>query len=224
VLLLHGYMTSARDNWVDTGIAARLAADGHRVIMADMRGHGDSAKPHHPDAYPADALTRDGLALIEHLELGDYDLGGYSLGGRIVARMLALGATPARAFVGGTGLEPVVHASGRGGNYRRILSGLGTFEAGSPEAQTEQYIVGGDADPVALIHVLDTFVDTPREALARVDVPALVIAGEEDTARGSVEDLAAVFPNGRVRRVPGNHWSTLTSAEFADELVGFLHV
>jgi len=83
------------------------------------------------------------LALIARLELRDYDLGGYSLGARIAARMLALGATPGRAFLGGTGLEPILHAAGRGDGYRRVLSRLalsaapdggallGTFEPGS---------------------------------------------------------------------------------------------
>jgi len=52
VLLLHGYTGSALTNWVETGIAGRLAADGHRVIMPDMRGHGDSAKPHDADGSP----------------------------------------------------------------------------------------------------------------------------------------------------------------------------
>jgi len=53
-------------------------------------------------------------------------------------------------------------------------------------------------------------------------VPTLVVAGDEDNERGSVEDLAAVFPDGRVRRVPGDHWTALTSDQLADELVGFL--
>lgn len=221
-MLLHGYTSSAQGNWVQTGIAGRLAAAGRRVIMPDMRGHGPGPKPHDPDAYPADALTDDGLALIAHLELGDYDLGGYSLGARIAARMLALGATPGRAVLGGTGLEPILHAAGRGGNYRRMLSNLGTFEPGSFEAQFEQYLRSSDADPVALMRVLDTFVDTPRELFADVDVPTLVIAGDADTARGSVEELAAVLPHGELRRVPGDHWSALLSAELADEIARFL--
>jgi pimeloyl-ACP methyl ester carboxylesterase len=234
VVLLHGYTSSARDTWIQTGIAGRLAAGGRRVIMPDMRGHGASAKPRDPAAYPADALTDDGLALIAELELSDYDLGGYSLGARIAARMLALGARPGRAVLGGTGLEPIVHAAGRGGIYRRILSqmewsaapgggsAVGAFEPGSSEAQFEEYLRTSGADPVALIRVLDTFVDTPRELLARVDVSTLVIAGEADTARGSVEELAAVFPHGELRRVAGDHWSALVSAELADEFVRFL--
>jgi len=222
VVLLHGYTSSAGDTWIQTGIAGRLAANGRRVIMPDMRGHGASSKPRDPDSYPADSLTADGLALVAHLELADYDLGGYSLGARIAARMLALGAAPGRAVLAGTGLEPIVRAAGRGGVYRGILSNLGTFEPGSSEAQFEEYLLSAGADPVALIHVLDTFVDTPRDLLARVDVPTLVIAGDADTARGSVEDLAAVFPRGELRLVPGDHWSALVSADLADEIVGFL--
>ena len=78
--------------------------------------------------------------------LVDYDLGGYSLGGRIVARMLARGATPTRAIVGGTDLEPIIYAAGRGSRYREILANFGTFDPGSIEWQIEQFVtqVGGD--------------------------------------------------------------------------------
>ena len=86
---------------VDTGIAGRIAGRGYRVILPDLRGHGASARPHDAAAYPPDALADDGLALIEHLGLTGYDLGGYSLGGRTVIRILARGATPGRANVGG---------------------------------------------------------------------------------------------------------------------------
>ncbi len=150
VVLLHGYMSTGPEIWMRTGIAARLADADRRVIMPDFRGHGASARPHDPAAYPRDALTTDSQRLIAHLELGDYDLGGYSLGGRVVARMLALGAHPRRAVVGGTGLELIVHAAGRGENYRRILSSLGDISRPAwPEAQVEEYLTSTGADPVA---------------------------------------------------------------------------
>ena len=123
---------------------------------------------------------------------------------------MALGARPRRAVLGGTGLDPIVHAAGRGDNYRRLFARLGTFAPGTPEAQMEavhgEHRRGPDR---AELHVLDTFVDTPREALAAVEVPTLVIAGEDDTARGSVEDLAAVLPNAGLLRVPGDHLTAL---------------
>ncbi len=136
VVLLHGYMFPAVPTWVETGIAEPLVAERRRVIMPDMRGHGLSV-PGDGSSYPPDALTLDAVTLVSHLALSDYDLGGYSLGARVVARALTLGATPRRAFIAGTGLDPIVHAAGRGGNYRRILSNLGTFKPGTPEAQLE---------------------------------------------------------------------------------------
>src|ERR1700749_1175819 len=79
-----------------------------------------------------------------------------------------------------------------------------------------------DADPVALSHILDAVVDTPREALAKIDVPTLVNAGADDTPRGSVEALAAVLPNGRLLRVPGDHLTALLGPGFADAVAAFL--
>jgi pimeloyl-ACP methyl ester carboxylesterase len=221
LVLLHGYLTPALPTWVETGIAERLAQDGNRVIMPDMRGHGDSV-PADAGAYPLDALTLDALALLTHLRLTDYDLGGYSLGGRIVARALTQGAVPRRAFIAGTGLEPIAHAAGRGEGYRRILSNPGTFAPGTPEAQLEGYVQQVGGDPAALIRVFDTFVDTAPDVLARVTVPTLVIAGEDDGDHGSVEDLAAALAHTTLHRVPGDHYTALFSPEFSDHLVGFL--
>jgi len=52
VVLVHGFFSTAMVNWVRYGHAESLAARGFRVIMPDLRGHGDSAKPHDPAAYP----------------------------------------------------------------------------------------------------------------------------------------------------------------------------
>src|SRR3979409_1050141 len=103
VVLIHGFFSTATVNWVRYGHAAAIAARGDRVVMPDLRAHGDSAKPHDAAAYPPDVLADDGFALLEHLELTDYDLGGYSLGGRTTIRMLARGAKTDRAIVAGTG-------------------------------------------------------------------------------------------------------------------------
>jgi pimeloyl-ACP methyl ester carboxylesterase len=82
LVLFHGF-TATASQWLDHGPAAALAERGYRVILPDLRGHGDSARPHDPASYPPDVLADDGLALIDQLGLDDYDLGGYSLGGRI---------------------------------------------------------------------------------------------------------------------------------------------
>src|SRR5262249_39934063 len=114
VVLIHGFFSKATVNWVRYGHAARIAERGYRVVMPDLRGHGASAHPHEASAYPPDVLADDGFALVEHLGLTDYDLGGYSLGARTTVRMLARGATPRRAIVGGIGLDGIVDTQGRG--------------------------------------------------------------------------------------------------------------
>jgi pimeloyl-ACP methyl ester carboxylesterase len=222
LVLIHGYFSSGTENWVRYGTAARLAAAGYRVIMPDLRGHGDSAKPHDPAAYPPDALADDGLALVGHLRLTDYDLGGYSMGARTVVRMLARGAVPGRAVVAGTGIDGVVDTAGRAVHFRRVLNNPGTFERGSSEWLAEAFLKRMGGDPVAMLHVLDTQVDTAVESLAHIETPTLVLVGEQDEAHESAKELAAALGNGRFAVVPGNHMSAVTKADLGAAIEDFL--
>ena len=240
LVLIHGYFSTAMVNWVRYGHAAKIAARGYRVVMPDLRGHGDSAKPHDAFFYPRDVLADDGLALVEHLELTDYDLGGYSLGARTTVRMLVRGATeaqrrksreapqarrvatPKHALVAGMGLEGILHTGGRGSHFRNILTNLGKHKPGSAEWMAEAFMKTVGGDPVALLHVLDTFEDTPREALSHIEIPTLVLTGAEDDDNGSAEALAAAMPNGRYVVVPGNHMSAVTKPELGAAMADFL--
>lgn len=209
--------------WLHHGQADRIAARGHRVIMPDFRGLGRSAKPRDAAAYPLDVLTDDGFALLDHLGLDDYDLGGYSLGGRIAVRMLVRGATPGRAVVGGQGLDQMLGAEGGAGSYmRRIVAGLGTFEPGSPEERAEQWLRANDAEPDALLHVLDSIVTTPVEAIGQIQVPTLVVMGADDERAASVDRLVAALPRGTRAMVPGDHRTAVSSPEFTAVIVDFL--
>jgi pimeloyl-ACP methyl ester carboxylesterase len=222
LILIHGYFSTAMVNWVRYGHAAKIAAEGYRVVMPDLRGHGDSAKPHEAGFYPRDVLADDGLALVEHLELTDYDLGGYSLGARTTVRMLARGATPKRAIVAGMGLEGILNTGGRGGHFRDILTNLGKHKPGSAQWMAEAFMKTVGGDPVALLNVLNTFQDTPREALARIEIPTLVLTGAEDDDNGSAEALADALPHGRYVVVPGNHMSAVTKPELGAAMAAFL--
>lgn len=222
LILIHGFFSTATVNWVQYGHAAKIAARGYRVVMPDLRGHGDSAKSHDPSAYPPDVLADDGFALLEHLGLSDYDLGGYSLGGRTAMRMLVRGATPMRAIVSGIGLEQILHTGGSGAYFRRILTNLGTFPRGSADWMAEAFLKTVGGDPVALLRVLDTFVDTPREALAAIKTPTLVVMGSEDDDHGSGQALAQALPAGRFEAVPGNHMSAVTKSQLGAAIAQFL--
>jgi pimeloyl-ACP methyl ester carboxylesterase len=221
LILIHGYLSSSMA-MIDGGLAGRMAGRGYRVILPDLRGHGASARPHEAAAYPPDVLAGDGLALIGHLGLSGYDLGGYSLGGRTVIRILARGAAPGRAIAGGQGLEAVAHTAGRGAQFRRVLTSFGTFEPGSPEQAMEDWVKASGGDPVALNLVLDTFVGTPVEALARIQVPTLVLTGAEDGHNTTAAALAGALGNGQYLEVPGNHGTALTTPQFETAMAGFL--
>ena len=222
VVLLHGFFSDAKTNWIRYGHAAAIAAAGFRVIMPDLRAHGESAKPHDPAAYPPDALTRDGYALVAHLGLSDYDLIGYSLGARTASRMLATGATPRRAVFSGMGLEGLTTTGRRAGHFRGILTNLGHHERGSPEWLAEQFLKTTGGDPVALLGVIDTFNDTPLATLKSFDLPIGVVCGAEDRDNGSAPDLAATLPQGRYIEVPGGHMSAVVKPELGEAIAEFL--
>jgi pimeloyl-ACP methyl ester carboxylesterase len=219
---LHGYFSEADTNWIKYGHAALLAEAGFRVIMPDLRAHGLSDKPHNPAHYPKDILADDQLALIDHLGLSDFDLGGYSLGGRTVARMLAKGCRPRRVVISGMGLEGLADTGKRAGHFRHVLENLGRHERGSPAFMAEAFLKTTGGDPVALLRILDTFVDTPVDVLARIDLPIGVVCGEDDNDNGSATALAETLPQGRLISVPGNHMSAVIKPELGEAIRDYL--
>lgn len=222
VVLIHGLFSNAWTNWIRYGHAAAVAARGFRVIMPDLRAHGASAGPRDPAAYPKDVLAQDGMALLAHLGIGDYDLGGYSLGARTTARMLAMGATPGRVVLAGMGLEGLVDTGARSDHFRHILSNLGSHARGTPEWMAEAFLktTGGDAQ--ALLPLLDSFVDTPREQLAAIEQPVLVLSGEEDQDNGSHKALADLIPDAKLVEIPGGHMSAVIKPELGQAIAEFL--
>lgn len=222
VILLHGYFSEADTNWIKYGHAALLAEAGFHVIMPDLRAHGLSGKPHDPVHYPKDVLADDQFALIDHLSLTDFDLVGYSLGGRTVARMLAKGCQPRRVVISGMGLEGLSDTGKRAGHFRNVLENLGKHERGSPAFMAEAFLKTTGGDPVALLRILDTFVDTPAETISSFDLPIGVVCGEDDNDNGSAKALAELLPQGRLISVPGNHMSAVVKPELGIAIRDFM--
>jgi pimeloyl-ACP methyl ester carboxylesterase len=222
VVLIHGLFSDAQTNWIRFGHAAVIADRGFRVIMPDLRAHGESDKPHDPAAYPPDILARDNMSLLAELDLTDYDLGGYSLGGRTVVRMVINGALPRRLIVSGMGLKGLLDTGGRAGHFRRILTGLGTHARGSPEWMAEAFLKTTGGDPQALLPLLGSFVSSTAEELGRISMPTLIVSGAEDQDNGSSEALAATLGDAHFVAVPGNHMSAVTKPELGGAIADFL--
>jgi pimeloyl-ACP methyl ester carboxylesterase len=136
--------------------------------------------------------------------------------------MLANGAMPRRVVLSGMGLTGIVETAGRGGYFRNVLTNLGSFERGTSEWMTEAFLKTTKGDPVALLRVLETFVDTPIEALAEMRAPTLVVSGDQDDDNGSATALAEILPHGTFRAVPGNHMSAVTRPELGQAIADFL--
>ena len=75
ILLVHGLFAAG---WSWDGFAPRLAATGRRVIVAELRGHGHSARI---GPYTFEVFAGDLIFLLDQLGVGSVDLVGHSLGG-----------------------------------------------------------------------------------------------------------------------------------------------
>lgn len=65
VVLVHGFSSSAQQQWVDTGVFQKLAAR-YRVFALDGRGHGLSGKPHDASQY-GPLAAQDAVRLLDHI-------------------------------------------------------------------------------------------------------------------------------------------------------------
>lgn len=222
LLLLHGLFSSAETNWIKFGHAARLADAGFRVIMPDLRAHGQSAAPHDPSAYPRDVLVDDALSLIETLGLDDFDLGGFSLGARTTAKLLATGATPRRAIMAGMGWEGLTGWGRRRDFFVTAIDRRDEVKRGDPHFMAVAFMKTQGIDPVAARLLLDSFGEVDTEALVRRDVPVLVVCGANDQDNGSAPELARQLANATYREIRGTHMSSVLEPALADEMVSFL--
>jgi 3-oxoadipate enol-lactonase len=81
-VLVHGFTGSRRDF---TPRAAELAEQG-RVVLPDLRGHGESTNTGAADGYTLDQLSLDLVAFLDALGIEHCDLLGHSMGGMVALR------------------------------------------------------------------------------------------------------------------------------------------
>ena len=222
VLLLHGLFSSAAVNWIKFGHAQKLADAGYEAIMPDLRAHGQSAAPHDPQAYPADVLVRDVLALTEQLGLVDFDLGGFSLGSRTAVRAVVTGLAPRRLILGGMGLEGLAGWARRSDFFIDAIDRFEEVKRGDPAFVAKSFMKTQKTDLVATRLLLGSVDDTPPDAIARVTMPTLVVCGADDRDNGSAPALAEALPDARYAEIPGTHMSSVTQRELGDAMVAFL--
>jgi len=222
VVLLHGLFSDAEMNWIKFGHAERIARAGFRVIMPDLRAHGQSDSPHGLEFYPQGILARDLRELIALLELAEFDLGGFSLGARTTVEAVGEGLRPRRAVLGGAGLDGLRNWKRRKTFFVDAIAMFDQVQRGDPHWLSIQFMKSQKVDRVAAAQLLESFEDAFMSWLEAFTMPTLVVCGDQDDDNGSAEELANVLPNAIFEEVPGTHMSSVTKPELGEAIATFL--
>ncbi|MCA8901081.1 MAG: alpha/beta hydrolase [Hyphomonas sp.] len=223
VLLLHGFTGNADINWVQPGIAQKIAAAGYRVIAPDMRGHGASPVPDTPESWPRDAIARDQIALMKHLGTEPYAVVGYSMGALTALRYHLLSRGGTRLVLGGIGDSAADESNtDRNTAFRAAIEAALRGED-TPAAKgilARAKATGGTLE--GYLGALSSRLYTGRDLLETFAVPVLVLTGDQDTDNGSGPALAEIIPNARHRQLTGTHISAVGDPALPEAIIAFL--
>jgi non-heme chloroperoxidase len=249
VVLIHGYPLSGRA-W-DKQVPVLLDA-GHRVITYDRRGFGQSSQP--TSGYDYDTFAADLNTLLEHLDLRDAVLAGHSMGTGEVTRYLSRygsdrvakgvlvspippyllqapdnpDGVPASLFDGfaqAARADTPAWMKGFLDNFYNIDTLRGTLI--SDQAWQASWNLAVTASATAAVACISTWTTDFRDDLPKIDVPILVIQGDEDqvlpldkTGRrlpALIKDARLTVVEGGPHAIPWTHADQVNTA-----LLGFI--
>ncbi|MEZ5926451.1 MAG: alpha/beta hydrolase [Hyphomicrobiaceae bacterium] len=225
IVLIHGFASNRRVNWVDTGWVSTLTRAGYRVIAFDNRGHGDSDKPHDTERYGARLMAEDARRLLDHLAIERAHVMGYSMGARIAA-FLAL-AHPDRVgglVFGGLGINMVRGVGGArpiAAAFRAAsIDDVTNATARTFRAFAEQ--TGSDLEALAAC-ILSSREQITAEALAGLTSPVLVAVGSDDVIGGPAGELASLIPGAEAFVIAGrDHMKAVGDRSYKARVIEFL--
>ena len=249
LLVVHGF-SGAKEDFADH--LDRLGVAGWHVVAPDLRGHGNSDHPEGEDAYRFGLFADDLLALADALGWDRFALLGHSMGGMVAQFVVLKAPGRVRALVlmdtssgPPEGIEPdqvevgaaVVREYGMA-----VLCELQEAQAESDPLATPASVRLRLERPELAEHGRrNTLASSPDmwlsmttkmlgqddrlDRLASLDVPTLVIVGEQDRPFvGSSERMAKAIPGARLAVIPdAGHSPQVENPEpWWDALVGFL--
>ena len=205
ILLIHGFASNHRINWVHPRWVETLAKSGRRVVALDNRGHGASQKLYAAHDYRSDLMARDAANLLAHLHIPRADVMGYSMGARISA-FLALGKPElVRSMIlGGLG-DRLVHGAGLPVGIADAMEAPSIADLSDPmQRMFRAFADQTKSDRRALAACIRGSRQTVTEkGMARIAVPTLVAVGTRDDVAGDPLKLAAMMPNAEALEIPG---------------------
>ena len=225
VLLIHGFASTARVNWIDTGWVRTLSDAGYTAITFDNRGHGSSGKVYDPQAYGAPIMAEDARRLLDHLGIAEAHVMGYSMGARIAAflaiaqprrvRSLVLAGLAANMTRGVEGAEEAARALEAPSRDDVKEPGPRAFRLFAEQTKS---------DLKALAACMRSSRQTIAETeLALITAPVLIIAGALDDIAGPVEPLVRAIPRARGLTLPRrNHMNAVGDKLYKQAVIDFL--
>lgn len=225
ILLIHGFGSSGKVNWIDTGWVDALVAAGFSPITFDNRGHGESRKFYDASLYFAHDMAEDARGLLDHLGIRRCAVMGYSMGARIAAFLglkhpdrvscavfggmggnLMSGLEDSEEIITALTAESLEQVTGRTGRMFRIFAD----HNGSDRAALAACMVNS-REPMSLAEV------------KQISVPVLVAVGANDEMAGSAGDLAALLPMGEAFTIERrDHMRATGDPQFKAAAIAFL--
>lgn len=237
LLLIHGLGMSS-ELWVHQLPAF---AAHYRTIAVDLRGFGQSSRPHAPGAYNIDVLAADMAALVQRLDLAPCHVLGTSMGG-FVAQALAL-AHPdlCRSLL-------LCHTAPRmeipADVVAQRVAALATMSMGEYGVMVAEQALGPAAGADIRTWLIDLIAANDQRsysqvlteglsgfdvtaALHQISLPTLIVAGQYDRVlppAGSHE-LARLVPHAQLVELPdvGHLGYAESPGRFNAAVLSFLH-
>jgi pimeloyl-ACP methyl ester carboxylesterase len=240
ILFIHGHPFD-RSMWRPQ--AERLAATGHRVIVPDLRGYGETTVV--PGRTPLETFARDVTGLLDRLGVERFVLGGLSMGGQIAMEIHRRSPSRIRGLVLADTAPWAETPAGR--RLRNETADRLLREGMRPYAEEVLAKMVAPATvedrPAVAAHVLAMMLGAPPEgaaaalrgradrpdyaaSLARATVPVLIVVGGEDeyTPVGQARRTHALVPGSTLAVIDGaGHLPNLERPDAFDEaLLAFL--
>jgi len=225
IVLLHGFSSNRNENWKRLGWYGAFERKNIRFVAPDMRGHGESSKPHEPAAYAREKLVGDVFALLDHLNIAKADVMGFSMGTRIAMGMAL--ADPKRVdllILGGIGgklFEPPL----AGNPMAAAMEAENIDDISEPLLKSFRQFADEQGEDRLALAALTRAHYSPftREMVSQIGNETLVVAGSRDVLAGDPGELARTMPNAKAVTLPGcDHFSAIAHALFKASVFDFL--
>ncbi|GAA4431169.1 alpha/beta hydrolase [Georgenia halophila] len=192
VLVIHGFGSNSKQNWLDTGWEAPLADAGIRAVLMDLRGHGDSGRPVGPQHYALRTLVGDLVAVLDASDLDSVGVLGYSFGSRLGWELaLAHPERVDRLVLGGFSRSDPLESFDRAAAHAHLEDGTEIDDTRTAALMGIAELVPGNDVPRLLDLVTALQSARPADGPGHPpDVPICFVTGERDELGDGVPELA----------------------------------